>query len=86
MIKKYNENEFVVNGVEIREIEYSKEWEDDDTWFEYTIDFLEAYINGNQVDVEDDSIMSDELWNLITKKLNGQINQEEADYCNKLNI
>lgn len=86
MIKKYNENEFVVNGIEIREIEYCKDGYNDDTCFEYTIESLEAYFQGNQIDVNNESIMTDDLWQLITDKLNEQINQEEADYCNKLGI
>ena len=86
MIKKYNKNEFVVNGIEIREIEYCKDGYNDDTCFEYTIESLEAYFQGNQIDVNNESIMTDDLWQLITDKLNEQINQEEADYCNKLGI
>lgn len=86
MIKKYNENEFVVNGIEIREIEYCKDGYNDDTCFEYTIESLEAYFQGNQIDVNDESIMTDDLWELITDKLNEQINQEEADYYNELGI
>lgn len=86
MIKKYNENEFVVNGIEIREIEYCKDGYNDDTCFEYAIESLEAYFQGNQINVNDESIMTDDLWELITDKLNEQINQEEADYYNELGI
>lgn len=79
MIKKYDKNEFVINGVEIREVEYSPEWENNDTCFSgYHIDSLEGYINGEQIDVEDVNVMSDELWDIITDKLNEQIEEEES--------
>lgn len=73
MIKTYNKNEFIVNGIEIREIEYHKDWYNDDTCFEYTINSIEAYINGEQVDVEDDSIMTEELWGIIIEKFNEEL-------------
>lgn len=86
MIKKYDENEFVVNGIEIREIKYFKDWNDDDTWFKYEVETLEAYVNGEQVDIEDDSIINDKLLDLIIDNLNEQLNQEEYIHHKKLNI
>lgn len=86
MIKKYDENEFVVNGIEIREIEYFKDWNDDDTWFKYEIERLEAYINNEQIDIEDDSIITEKLLDLIVDNLNEQLNQEEYLHYQKLNI
>ena len=79
MIKKYNKNEFVVNGIEIREIEYCKDGYNDDTCFEYTIESLEAYFQGNQIDVEDESIISKKLWDKITELFNKRLDEEEYE-------
>ena len=74
MIKKYNRNEFIVNGIEIRKIDYYKDWYNNDTCFEYVIESMEAYKNEEQIDVADDSIITDELWDIITNELNKQLN------------
>lgn len=86
MIKQYAKNEFVVNGIEIREIKYFKDWNNDDTSFQYEVETLEAYINDEQVDIEDDSVITSELLDLIVDKLNEQLNQEEYSHYQKLNI
>ena len=39
---KYNNNEFVVNDIEIREIKCSPNWENNDSYFTgYEIEYLE---------------------------------------------
>lgn len=76
---KYNKNEFVVNDIEIREIKCSPNWENNDSYFTgYEIEYLEAYRNGEQIDVEDENIITDKLWEIITKMLNEQIEEKEA--------
>lgn len=63
--------EFMIGDIEIRNIIFYDYYENDISYLlEYQVEELEAYLNGVQVDIEDDSIFTYEVWNIIHNIIN----------------
>lgn len=78
-VKVYEKNEFVVEGLEIRRAELSEEYINDDScWGGYVLETLDIYKDGEQIDVEDESVISDELWCKIEEMIGNQIIEENC--------
>lgn len=78
-VKVYEKNEFIVEGLEIRRAELSEEYINDDScWGGYVLEALDIYKDGEQIDVEDESVISDELWCKIEEMIGNQIIEENC--------
>lgn len=78
MILTYNEGEFVVNNVEIRKIICEPYYDYDCSLYPtYDISEMEAYINEVQIDINDESLISDNDWNIIREKVCERISEKD---------
>lgn len=63
--------EFMIGDIEVRNIIFYDYYENDISYLlEYQIDELEAYLNGVQIDINDESIFTHEIWDIISNKIN----------------
>lgn len=78
MILTYNKGEFVVNNVEIRKIICEPYYEYDYSLYPTCdISEMEAYINGVQIDIEDELLISNNDWNIIREKVCERISEKD---------
>ena len=88
----FEDMEFMIDNIEIKNIIFYDYYENDISYLlEYQVEELEAYLNGVQIDINDESIFSYEVWNTIYNKINlimdeyKVINDHMESHSNKAN-
>ena len=85
MLLTYEKGECIVNNIEIRKVICNPYYDYDCSLYP-TCDIIEmeAYINNELIDIEDESLISDNLWNKIIDKICYYIPEENFNpYFNK---
>ena len=67
----FEDMEFMIDNIEIKNIIFYDYYENDISYLlEYQVEELEAYLNGVQIDINDESTFTYEVWNTIYNKIN----------------